>query len=126
MAPMIDMVFLLLVFFMTVSTLAQDARIPLALAESERSEVPEETEHRGTISLQFGPDREIEYYAGAERVASLRDLHALLTEELRKNPELEANLRAPADMPFKEIKAVLKTCAEAGAYKVVYATYQKS
>lgn len=126
MAPMIDMVFLLLVFFMTVSTLAQDARIPLPLAESERSEVPEETEHRGTISLQFSPTRQIEYYVGASQVESLSALHSVLTEELGANAELEVNVRAPAEMPFKEIKAVLKTCAEAGAYKVVYATYQKS
>ena len=41
MTPMIDMVFLLLVFFMTVSTLAQaDRQVELELPESASSDVP--------------------------------------------------------------------------------------
>ncbi|MEN8862889.1 MAG: biopolymer transporter ExbD, partial [Lentimonas sp.] len=52
MTPMIDMVFLLLVFFMTVSTLAQaDRRVKLDLPESSQSDVPEDLADRGTISL---------------------------------------------------------------------------
>ena len=41
MAPMIDMVFLLLVFFMTVSTMAKDARPELDLPLSKTAEVVE-------------------------------------------------------------------------------------
>lgn len=125
MAPMIDMVFLLLVFFMTVSTLAQDERKPLPLPESERSNVPEETKGRGTVSLDFKSDGGIQLYLGATETDESQ-LKSLLAAALLENPELEVNLRAAYDMPFREIKRVLKVCAEAGAAKIVYATYQKS
>ena len=43
MAPMIDMVFLLLVFFMTVASVAKSQRqVELDLPESEESKVPED------------------------------------------------------------------------------------
>jgi len=122
---MIDMVFLLLVFFMTVSTLAQDERRPLPLPESERSNVPEETVGRGTVSLEFDAEGTVQLYLGATPIEA-EALSAALVEGLAENPELEVNVRAPHDMPFKEIKRVLKLCAESGAAKVVYATYQKS
>jgi biopolymer transport protein ExbD len=52
MAPMIDMVFLLLVFFMCVSSMAQaDKAIPLELPESEASKVPKDLSDRGTLSM---------------------------------------------------------------------------
>ncbi len=125
MAPMIDMVFLLLVFFMTVSTLAQDERHPLALPESERSEVPREILARGTISIEMLDAATAQLYLGA-RPVSRDDLRAALEEALATQPDLEVNVRAAREAPFREIREVLQLCAEAGAYKVVYATYQKS
>ena len=125
MAPMIDMVFLLLVFFMTVSTLAQDERHPLELPESEQSEVPEEVVGRGTVSIAHAQDDSVQLYLGAVEV-SPETLKSAIGDALAKNPDLEINVRASHDMPFKEIRKVLQLCAEAGAYKVVYATYQKS
>ena len=125
MAPMIDMVFLLLVFFMTVSTPAQDERRPLDLAESERSQAPEEIQNRGTVSLEFDASEQLQLYLGATAL-SKEELRAALSAGLEADPELEVNVRSPHDMPFREIKQVLKLCAEVGAYKVVYATYQKS
>ena len=122
---MIDMVFLLLVFFMTVSTLAQDERRPLDLAESERSQAPEEIQNRGTVSLEFDASEQLQLYLGATAL-SKEELRAALSAGLEADPELEVNVRSPLDMPFREIKQVLKLCAEVGAYKVVYATYQKS
>ncbi len=118
---MIDMVFLLLVFFMTVSTLAQDERIPLELPESEQANIPEEHVGRGTISLTWAEDGTVELYVGAYP-ASLEEMQSRIRESLRSNPDLEINVRATADMPFSEIRKVLRACAEAGAHKVIYAT----
>ena len=125
MAPMIDMVFLLLVFFMTVSTLAQDERRPLELAESERSQVAEEIQNRGTVSLEFDSADQLQLFLGSTPLGP-EDLKKALQAGLQADPDLEVNIRAPHDMPFREIKKVLKLCAEVGAYKVVYATYQKN
>ena len=122
MTPMIDMVFLLLVFFMTVSTLAQaDRAKKLNLPESAQSDVPdaENLPNRGTISL----DADGTIYLGTTAV-SLADMQSTMEASLEANPELRIHLRADETTPYVEIKKVLKACAEVGAYEVIYATYQ--
>mgnify|MGYP000038259602 CR=1 FL=1 len=120
MTPMIDMVFLLLVFFMTVSTLAQaDRRVKLDLPESSQSDVPEDLADRGTISL----DAEGVIYIGAE-IKSLESMQAAIKQSLVENPELRIHVRADQATAYSEIKKVLRACAEVGAYEVIYATYQ--
>ena len=56
MAPMIDMVFLLLVFFMTVSTLAREARPELELAVSTTAAVPAEAPPRDIVTVMPGAE----------------------------------------------------------------------
>jgi biopolymer transport protein ExbD len=120
MTPMIDMVFLLLVFFMTVSTLAQaDRQVKLELPESSESDVPEDLSERGTISL----DGEGAIYLGSQ-MRSLEEMQAAIKESLSVNPELRIHVRADQVTPYSEIKKVLRACAEVGAYEVIYATYQ--
>ena len=122
MTPMIDMVFLLLVFFMTVSTLAQaDRAKKLDLPESTQSDVPdaENLPNRGTISI----DAEGVIYLGMSPV-SLEDMQATMKASLTANPELRIHVRADQATSYAEIKQVLQACAEVGAYEVIYATYQ--
>lgn len=120
MTPMIDMVFLLLVFFMTVSTLAQaDRRVKLDLPESSQSDVPEDLSDRGTISL----DAEGTIYLGAQ-ARSLDEMQSAIQESLELNPDLRIHVRADQATAYSDIKKVLRACAEVGAYEVIYATYQ--
>jgi len=120
MTPMIDMVFLLLVFFMTVSTLAQaDRLVKLDLPESASSEVPEDLADRGTISL----DAEGQIYLGSQP-QTLGQMQVLIKASLIDNPELRIHVRADRATSYRDIKEVLRSCAEVGAYEVIYATYQ--
>lgn len=120
MTPMIDMVFLLLVFFMTVSTLARaDKQIELDLAESSQSDVPEDLSDRGTVSL----DAEGRIFL-ASRALEIKEMQAEMKAALKMNPDLRIHVRADRATPYKDIKKVLKACAEVGAYEVIYATYQ--
>ena len=120
MAPMIDMVFLLLVFFMTVSNLAQaQQRVELDLPESHESRIPEELSDRTSVSLQ----RDGTVYWGATPVdldVLAERIRAALTEE----PDLRIQIRADAQTPFEEIRKVLQACAEAGAYEIIYSTHE--
>jgi len=121
MTPMIDMVFLLLVFFMTVSTLAQaDRRVKLDLPESEASDVPKELADRGTISI----DADGKIFQAA-REQTLDSMQALISESLQANPDLRVQVRADRNTAYQSIQKVLRACAEAGAYEVIYATYQE-
>ena len=119
MTPMIDMVFLLLVFFMTVSTLAQaDRRVKLDLPESVSSKVPENLNNRGTISL----NSEGQIFLGAQP-QKLNQMQMSIKESLASNPELRIHLRADQATPYQAIKKVLRACAESGAYEVIYSAY---
>lgn len=120
MAPMIDMVFLLLVFFMCVSTLAQaEKNVDLELPESEESDVPENLSDRGIVSV----DASGQPYLGA-RAVTLEEMKDTITASLQENPRLRIQVRADQAASYGEIKKILKACAEAGAYEVIYATYQ--
>ena len=120
MTPMIDMVFLLLVFFMTVSSLAQqDRRVPLDLAESTVSDIPRALSDRGTISL----DAAGRVYLGTE-VQTLEQLQEKIKAALRQRPHLRLYVRADRATAYHQVKKVLRACAEVGAYELIYATYQ--
>jgi biopolymer transport protein ExbD len=120
MTPMIDMVFLLLVFFMCVSSLAQaDKKLKLDLPESAESKVPEDLTGRGVVSV----DGNGRVYLGATPV-ELDGLTDAVRVELARRPGLRVLVRAERSVAFRDIKRVLKACAEAGAGEVIYATFQ--
>ncbi len=123
MAPMIDMVFLLLVFFMCVSSLSQAEKTDAVkeLPESHASEVPDDVSDRGIISVQTDGS----LYLGPSSI-TIEDLKARIGGEIKQNPDLQILVRADKATPFAEIKKVLKACAEMGAYEVIYATFQAS
>ncbi len=121
MAPMIDMVFLLLVFFMCVSSLAQAERaMPVDLPASTESKVPEDLADRATISILS--DGSI--YVGAE-MADEGSLGERVRRAMAQNPKTRLHLRADGGVRFEVIRRVLRLCAEAGAYDVIYSTHQE-
>jgi biopolymer transport protein ExbD len=120
MTPMIDMVFLLLVFCMCVSSLAQaDTKLKLELPESAESKVPENLTDRGVVSV----DAAGRVYLGATPV-ELERLTEAVRLEISRRPGLRVLVRAERSVAFRDIKRVLKACAEAGAGEVIYATFQ--
>ena len=93
MAPMIDMVFLLLVFFMCVSTLAQaEKQAPVELPESQRSKVPDDLSGRGIISV----DVDGTIYIGSREVELEDILKSMEQRDLVDTSRENSPLR-PAD-----------------------------
>lgn len=120
MAPMIDMVFLLLVFFMTVATVAQSQRrVELDLPESFESRVPDDVSARGILSVDAAGN----YFIGEQRMA-LEEIAVAIRSRLREQPDLRVQVRADRATEFGAIQALLRTAAEAGAFEVIYATYE--
>jgi len=120
MAPMIDMVFLLLVFFMTVASVAKAQRVKeLDLPESEESKVPDDASGRGILSV----DAEGTFYLG-EDPHTLDQVKAAITARLKADPELQVQIRADRATEYEDVRKLLKAAAEAGAYEIIYATYE--
>jgi len=118
MAPMIDMVFLLLVFFMCASHISQRQNIPLEIPTASRAVVPKERPDRWVVNITKNGD----VYSG-ETAVTLDDLAALVKERLAANPALKVYIRGDADCPHKEVKRVMNRLAEVGIDEFVFGVY---
>jgi biopolymer transport protein ExbD len=123
MAPMIDMVFLLLIFFMVASHLTALERIPVSLPVADKAKVPEEARDRQLITVLAETDGSAAYYMNLQKI-DIKDL----TEEIKRQYEADENLRiylrADRMVKHKYIKAVMGICAEAGISDIIFGTYE--
>lgn len=119
MAPMIDMVFLLLVFFMCASHLSQKQNIPLEMAEAAKAVVPEDRPNRWVVNIT----RDGDLFSG-ERPTTLEELKAAVTAEHEAVPSLKVYLRADGDAPHKEIRKVMDAMAAVGIDDFIFGVYQ--
>lgn len=117
---MIDMVFLLLVFFMTVASVAKSQRqVPLELPDSEESKVPEDASGRGILSV----DAEGNFYIG-DQPHTLEQIKTAISARLKADPKLKVQIRADQNTEYEAVRKLLKAAALAGAYEIIYATYE--
>lgn len=120
MAPMIDMVFLLLVFFMTVSTLAKDARPEIELAESVTAAVPEAVPPRDVVTvIKEGGDY---HYFWQTKPVTLEEVGTLLEESADGGGQVL--LRGASDLPWEAWQGMLQACRTAGTGDIIFATYE--
>jgi biopolymer transport protein ExbD len=121
MAPMIDMVFLLLVFFMTVSTLAKEARPETGLPISDTAQVPSEAPPRDIVTVL--PKDDLYQVFWYNREVGKEDLAKLLKQS-REVSGSELLLRGPPELPWKYWKEILEIVRAAGIVELVFATYE--
>lgn len=120
MAPMIDMVFLLLVFFMCVSSLTEaDRGVEVDLPKSFESKIPEELTNRGSVTVKA--DGRV--FLGGREV-QMNELGDGIANALKTTPGLRVQVRADRDTQFSQIQPVLQKCAEVGAVDLIYSTHQ--
>lgn len=108
--PMIDMVFLLLIFFLVATTFHQTERemeiaLPHAAASAPISVALRE------IVVNVGPDGEITV-AGASMTPEA--LHTLINDAVEGNPEQKVSVRGDRTTPYANIVRVLDICKGAG------------
>ncbi len=125
MAPMIDMVFLLLIFFMVASHLTKLDRTPVELPVATRSTIPEGVHGRKMITIrshdQTGEDVDILMNLKEIDVASIRPY---IENLLAENSDAEVYLRADRYAKHKHVKEVMAACAEGGVANVIFATFE--
>ena len=117
--PMIDVVFLLIVFFMVVGKMITDEKIDIQIPVAEKSKIPEEAGYRETITLT----KDGTLFKGI-RPVSLDELKANVKLGTQSVKDYKIFLRVDEFTPHREVQAVLKTCSEAGAFNVIFAVYQ--
>lgn len=117
--PMIDIVFLLIVFFMTVANMQVQQRVPIAVPIAEAASLPEDRGNRIVVTVK--EDGSVFYGA---RAVLMDDLAPLIAESKGSAPGAKVYVRADAKVPFKEVRQVFAAAAEGGVPNVVFATFQ--
>ena len=123
MAPMIDMVFLLLIFFMVASHLTALERVPVLLPVADQSKVPEEARDRQLITVTAEEDGGAVYYMNLQEM-DIQGLSAEITKRYEADENVRIYLRADRRVRHKHIKAVMEACAEAGIADIIFGTFE--
>ena len=123
MTPMIDVVFLLIIFFLVSSHLArQETQMELALpvAESAADDVDQETPR---VTINVKPD-------GSLWLAGRAIKKEQLTQRLKairsaQNDNVEVRIRGSKLAPYSSVEPIMLACTQSGIWKVSYAVYGK-
>lgn len=119
MSPMIDMVFLLLIFFIVASAMVDLDKPQVNLPTASASKVPDEISGRLNVSV----DPNEQYYVGSVPV-SLDVLKQRVSAELDLNPNLRVFIRSDEAVPYRINKKLMGACAEVGAVNLIYAAFE--
>ncbi len=120
MSPMIDMVFLLLIFFIIASQVIDEkpkADIPYAAY----AKVPEDTTGRLMITVT----QDEKYFVGQIEIDSIEALTERLALEIEADPNLRILIRADGDTKYKINEKVITACAEVGANDLIYSAFEE-
>ncbi|WP_372794903.1 ExbD/TolR family protein [Pontiella sp.] len=120
MGPMIDLVFLLLIFFMVASVVTELEKVEIDIPESSHAKVPEDTKGRMMLSV----DANNQVYVGTAPV-TIEELKVHVERELDLNPELRILIRADQRVVYKTCKDIMRACGEVGATDLIYATFEE-
>jgi biopolymer transport protein ExbD len=111
MTPIIDMVFLLLIFFLVATTYQQSEReLAIALPEAEAAG-PISTMLREII---INVDSQGAIIVGGQTM-TLEELRMLIADAIRVNPDQKVSVRGDRDIAYGTIARVLDVCKAAGA-----------
>ncbi|MCZ7593177.1 MAG: biopolymer transporter ExbD [Kiritimatiellae bacterium] len=133
MTPMIDCVFLLLIFFMCAATMSKvDLTPEVSLPVAPRGAVPEDLRGRGTVNilpegtvLSDGQTVTKEHaYMISGKLMDARGLTTAISARRAEEPELRLYLRVDKNVEFSMVRKAISACAEAGIYDVIFATFQ--
>ena len=120
MAPMIDCVFQLMIFFMCASHLHQTLDAPpIAVPVAENATIPEEMSNRRYVTVLLDGT----VMLGGETV-TLERLRTEIGKAHDKIPDLKIFVRGDRAAKHKFVRAAMQACAEGGASEIIFAAYQ--
>jgi biopolymer transport protein ExbD len=121
MTPMIDVVFLLIIFFLVSSHLAkQESQKDLPLPTADSGEKQETATRRLTLNVLRDGELTL-----AGRQVQRHDLQARLLDAREQEPgELEVRIRSDREVPYGQIAPILRSCVRAGIWDVKFGVFR--
>ena len=117
--PMIDVVFLLIVFFMVVAQRMSEQYIELsALAVAGNSKVEESPPSRTIISIDETPEGQIIYWG--EALIDMTQIGFCV----KKNPDWKVFLRVHPKVTHAVVQDAMKEIGNAGQADIIFGTWQ--
>jgi biopolymer transport protein ExbD len=111
MSPLIDMVFLLLIFFVVTTSFVKESGIEVSRSTASTAEVKEKA------SVMIGVSAEGEVYMGGKKV-DVRSVRGLVERALAEDPEAGVVVVADKGSETGEVVKVMDQCRLAGAGSV--------
>ncbi len=121
--PLIDVVFLLLIFFMVSTTFEQQSKLKVDLPEAS----PSATEQRQD-SVVIGIDAKGRYFINDRQLVNtqLKTLKIALTKTVGDNKDTPLVLRADAKTPHQAVVTAMDAAAQLGLTRLSIATLENN
>lgn len=119
MAPMIDIVFLLIIFFMVAAKINQAERIKIEIPVASDSTVPKDPSGRINVTV----DEKGQLHAGTRPVDE-QGLADYIQKLAQGSQNLRVFLRADSRARHGDVRKAMKAIAEGGITDIIFATYQ--
>ena len=118
MTPMIDVVFLLIIFFLVSSHLAkQEAQMPLPLPTAESGqEILDQQQPTVVVNIQADGS----LLLGGRRIPPEQLTERLLVEREDQGDSLELRIRCDRQAPYANVKPVMLAATEAGIWSIAF------
>lgn len=120
MSPMIDMVFLLLIFFLVAASIVKVEKVPVEIPLAVYAKVPEDTTGRFEITVTESGGLFIN-----TTPVTLDELKTILAPEVEADPDLKIMLRADAGVKYSVNEKIMAACAEVGANDMIFNAFEK-
>ncbi len=121
MSPMIDMVFLLLIFFIVASQVI-DEKPKVDIPPAAFAKIPEDTTGRIMVSVT----KDGRYFIGSDPVVkTIEEVQERIELEINADPEMRILIRADAKTRYKDNEKVTIACAEVGAQDMIYSAFEE-
>ncbi|MCU0793664.1 MAG: biopolymer transporter ExbD [Opitutaceae bacterium] len=122
-APMIDVLLVLLIFFMSIATTAvsrYDPGIQIPVAPDANKK--EDSEGELVFNLAWRPAEEKVIITFEERVVTPDDVIPALAAHKKADPKVRVLVRADNETPVRHVNDVINAAAKAGIVDVTFAT----
>jgi len=122
MAPMIDMVFQLLIFFMVESHFSTMQNVELQIPTAVHATVPRDRPDRVVVNIR----QDGALFCGDRAAGSLEELTAMVKEYRAVMPAAKVYLRADQDTPHGQVRQVMGAMAALGIDDFIFGAFKPS
>ena len=132
MTPMIDCVFLLLIFFMVCATMSKVDQTPeVVLPIAPKAAIPEDLRGRGVVNVVplgtpvgGGATSEDTPFIIYGQLTDESGLMKIIAERRATEPDLRIYMRVDKNAEFKIVKRAIRACANAGIFDIIFGAFQ--